>query len=224
MPSFFGPSTPDVEREETIDRLAAALAMGDHLPPPEGLVSASAERDGRRPLVVRTFLPGASPAAIAVALPGFVSFGFDTLDCRVFVAWEGDFLDMGPAWARKGETLPRLLGRVFLEAGRGALALRIGDADREPEYRYRGHVLRRGEAPELRFDVDGVPVALRAAARRDGLGLVLSYSVEGDGPCFLDVAGLTGVRVECGAGAIEGERLRVVAREFAVTLVPEAPR
>lgn len=220
MPLFFG-STPPGETERRIDELAAALALGDHLPPPDGLVSASAERDTRRPIVVRAFLPGASPAAIAVGLEGFVSYGFDTLDCRVFVAWEGDFLDMAPAWAQKGETLPRLLGKVFLEAKPGALALRRGDASRDPVYRYRGHALAAGESPELRFDVDGAPVALRAEALDGGLGLRLRYRAEGDGPFFLMGADIPGARVACEPGTREGSHFRVASREFAVTIVPE---
>jgi hypothetical protein len=222
MPLFFG-STPPFERERRIDELSAALALGDHLPPPDGLAATSAERETRRPVVVRTFLPGASPAAIAVGLEGLVSYGFDTLDCRVFVAWEGDFLDMGPAWAQKGETLPRLLGRVFLDANKGgALALRVGEVkERAPIYRYRGHALARGSSPELLFDVDGVPVRLRVEPLADRLGLALRYRVDGDGPVFLAGAALPGVRVACEPGARAGDSFRVDAREFTVTIEPE---
>ena len=49
----------------------------------------------RRPQVQRIFLPDASPAAIAVALPGDLSFCFDASECRLRYVWKGGFID-GP--------------------------------------------------------------------------------------------------------------------------------
>ena len=60
-------------------------------------------------------MPDSGPAAIALALPGLINLCWDSDPCRPRYAWEGDFLDMRPAWKQKGETLPTLLGSRFLE-------------------------------------------------------------------------------------------------------------
>src|SRR5687767_5561030 len=50
----------------------------------------------RRPQVLRIFMPDASPAAIAVALPGDLSFCFDASECRLRYVWKGGFIDGFP--------------------------------------------------------------------------------------------------------------------------------
>ena len=39
--------------------------------------------------LVRTFMPGSSPAAIAVALPGGHAYCWDAGNCRLRYAWQG---------------------------------------------------------------------------------------------------------------------------------------
>jgi hypothetical protein len=44
-------------------------------------------------MMYRMFMPGASPAAIAVALPGQDSLCWDAGQCRFRYAWSGGFVD-----------------------------------------------------------------------------------------------------------------------------------
>ena len=52
----------------------------------------------RRPLLYRIFMPDASPAAIAVALPHGVSYCWDAGTCHLRYAWIGGFVDPMPVW------------------------------------------------------------------------------------------------------------------------------
>ena len=47
-----------------------------------------------KPVVYRTYLPDAPSRAIAVGLPGDLSFGFDAQHCRLLYAWKGGFIDV----------------------------------------------------------------------------------------------------------------------------------
>jgi hypothetical protein len=140
-----------------------------------------------------------------------VNYGFDTVDCRVRYAWDGDFLDMRPQWAVKGETLPKILGRIFWRTGPD-FGVRIGDPAMAAPPRFRGHRVREG-LPELYYDVattderaTGSPpirVDERIEAAPSGLGLVHHYEVGESAAAIRFVArGCTGgtVRVLDGSG------------------------
>jgi len=218
MPRYF--AAMDLEETRArIEELRAALSLGENLPPPEGIGGgATATIHARRPIVLRTFLPDASPAAIAIGLEKLVSCAFDTLDCRLLYAWEGDFLDMAPAWAQKGETLPKLLGHVFFRSGKSGLALRVGDPARAAAYRYRGHAMT-AKGPEIFFTADGVGASVRFAPLADRLGIRLDYRVSSlDAPLFL--AGADGVA--CEGAEREGDVFRVTRKEFTVTIAETA--
>jgi cytochrome c551/c552 len=74
------------------------------------------DQGGRRPRVQRIFLPDASPAAIAVALPGDFSYVFDAAECRVRYVWQGGFMDGNPYWKGNGSSLAEIQGeRVYQE-------------------------------------------------------------------------------------------------------------
>ena len=85
MPAFFT-GMPIAEREEKISRILAALSAGKSMPAPEGLSEDSRAyllqvRD--EPVVFRGFITECSPRAIAVGLPGMMSYCFDAEACAV---------------------------------------------------------------------------------------------------------------------------------------------
>jgi cytochrome c551/c552 len=106
----------------------------------------------RRPQVLRIFMPDASPGAIAVALPGDLSFCFDATECRLRYVWKGGFIDGFPYWKANGSSLAKLDGKVvYREASHPLVVMtsvtippkflgyRIGK-DGIPTFRYRNHV------------------------------------------------------------------------------------
>lgn len=214
MPTFFA-DTPDAEAEEKIASLWECLRAGTGMPLPAGLGESRPDlllvKD--EPVVLRTFMPDASPRSIAVGFPGLVSICFDAGECRLRYAWFGDFLDVTPVWGGRGGEPARPLGERFFNAP-DAFPLRIGDPDREPVRRFHGYRLVE-KTPEFRYAVDGVEIAERITplAGTAALGLVRRFDV---GPTAADVWFLAGGAKALALSSTQGEwagggRLRIPA-------------
>ncbi|HEV3443216.1 MAG TPA: hypothetical protein VG099_01170, partial [Gemmataceae bacterium] len=89
--------------------LGKTLPLPEGLEPPPGLVLSVKNR----PILLRTFMPDASPRALAVGFPGGISVAFDLTTCRLAYAWSGAFLDAAPVWDGRGGNPARLLGPRF---------------------------------------------------------------------------------------------------------------
>lgn len=161
----------------TVDDLSVGIpvqgAVGDApaaVPPGEDLFIE--QRNGAvikvldRPVVYRTYLPDAPSRAIAVGLPGGLSFGFDAQNCRLLYAWQGGFLDVSRSWTGFGGWYSKLLGEKFYVAPK-AFPLRIGDPQKEPEVQFKGYDLVDGY-PVFKYLVDGIPVRHWIAIRELG--------------------------------------------------------
>jgi azurin len=129
-----------------------------------------------RPMVRRMFLPQASPAAIAVALPGGLNLCWDAGPCRLRYVWRGDFLSADAHFEGKGQALARLGGPVCLSA---PAVFPVRPGGREPEVvAFRGYALNAG-LPTFEYNVDGKLV-------KEG------FSVDGDTLIrWFQVAGMT---------------------------------
>ena len=94
--------------------------------------------------LVRTFMPGSSPAAIAVALPGGHAYCWDAGNSRLRYIWRDGFIQRNGSYGR-WRTLPTLLGSVYY---------------REPQFPFR-FADKPGEVPETKFlgyrFIDGIP-------------------------------------------------------------------
>jgi len=104
-----------------------------------------------RPMVRRTFLPLASPAAIAVALPGDINLCWDAGPCRLRYGWFGPFLDAEAHFKGKGQALARLGAPVAWSAP-DTFPIRFGG--RLPKHvAFRGYALQSG-MPTFEYSVD----------------------------------------------------------------------
>jgi hypothetical protein len=173
MPDFFA-SKPPQEAEKEVHRLLQALAMGPKMPDPPGwhgdprtyfIVVSNA------PVVQRCFLPDCSPRAIAVGMPGGVSYAFDAASCQLRYAWSGDFLDAKPTWTWRGGMPPRVLGKKFYVAPNPG-GLRVGDGAAAAEFR--GYELENGY-PKFTYDLGGATVSL--LVKQDKSDLLCAYEV-----------------------------------------------
>lgn len=208
MPNFFA-SVPEAEAERAIDLLWACLAAGRDIPLPEGLETAHTHLVGvhETPVVLRTYLPEASPAAIAVGLPGGISYCFDADECRLRYAWRGDFLDMTPAWSGRGGLPAIPAGKRFYTAPDG-FPLRFGG--RPPgRPRFRGYALVQGH-PEFRYEVDGIEIRQRVSVLASGFLISFELSPTPQRVEFR-IGRPAGVRITPLEGTVEGEWLRLGA-------------
>ncbi|MEM7305355.1 MAG: hypothetical protein AAF682_01730 [Planctomycetota bacterium] len=177
MPSFAGAggastltTVLDGDLAAQVDALWGYFALGDFMPPPEGV---SARRGlqlavNERPRVLRTFLAEAGSRGIAVGFPAGVHFGFDAQGSRLVDAWRGDFLDASGAWAGRGGSVSGGTGPSLWKAPGGPPLFLIGEgepelvglADIDPRdlgYRFDGY----------RLEPDGAPVFEYSIARGD---------------------------------------------------------
>lgn len=71
-----------------------------------------------RPVIYRTFMPGASPAAFAVALPGNHYFCWDAGECRLRYVWtKGGFIKSNQAhWSSNGKPVAEFNGTPYYRA------------------------------------------------------------------------------------------------------------
>lgn len=186
MPAYFGGSD-DRQSAEVLSDFWSAFASASSLPPPSGFEAAGAELGSEamplprdRAIVVRWDMPEASPAAIAVGLPGGVSYCFDAGESRLRYAWRGGFLDMSRTLLSKKnrETnlteTAKILGEVFFRED--AFPLRVGDRRRIPQRRFRGYRLVES-VPEFRYEADDVMVYERILA--SGGVLVRQFELHG---------------------------------------------
>ena len=127
-----------------------------------------------RPMVRRMFLPQASPAAIAVALPGDLNLCWDAGPCRLRYLWRGVFLDAEKHFTSKGQSLARLGGPVVATAPEG-FPVTIGGRAAQ-EVRFRGYTLDQG-LPTFLYTVDGQLIKEGFAA--DGGSLIRRFQVPG---------------------------------------------
>lgn len=70
-----------------------------------------------RPKMQRIFMPEAGPAAIAVALPGELSYCWDATICRLRYVWKGQFIDPMPVYRGNGNGLAKIMGKVVFHTG-----------------------------------------------------------------------------------------------------------
>lgn len=167
MPSYFADNA-DPASGLAIANLWAAFRSAADLPPPFGFRLADASRGGEtrpvpvdRAVVIRWDMPEASPAAIAVGLPGGVSYCFDAGESRLRYAWRGGFVDMTRTLLSKKNRQTNLtetaeiVGEIFFREG--PAPIRVGDRERIPQRQFRGYRLV-DSLPEFHYLLDGVDV------------------------------------------------------------------
>jgi azurin len=120
------------------------------------------------PYLYRVFIDGASPAAIAVRLPGSLAYCWDAGTCRLRFAWKGGFLDNSDLWKGKGDALARVIGEVFFKDS--AFPFSFEEDGISPRVAYKGYKLIK-RYPEFHYTINGTDVyeLIKPATKGDGL-------------------------------------------------------
>lgn len=146
----------------------------------EGLIVQAIDQ----PIIYRTYLPGATSRAIAVGLPGDVSYAFDATECRLLYFWKGGFLDFKRSWAGYGGWYSKLIGKKFFKASTN-FPLRF-ERMKSPEVRFLGYRTD-GELPTFNYQVNGVSVGQTIGYQSKNRTIVLSFQIpDAEGPIYFD--------------------------------------
>lgn len=154
------------------------------------------------PVVYRTFMPGASPAAFAVALPGNQYYCWDAGECRLRYVWtKGGFIRGNQVhWSSNGKRVAEFSGVPYYRAKSSLLQREdyplLADTNRKTPFydteealdfpiviegvselpRYRGYRLLDGY-PEFRSTLGEYEIRESIRSTSDNLGIVRSFSV-----------------------------------------------
>ena len=172
------------------------------------------------PYLIRTFMTGASPAAIAVNLPDSISYCWDAGECRLRYAWKGGFLSRADLWKRKGNETVVVAGRVFFRDETTYPFLLSGEKN-APAVRFKGYRLV-DRYPEFHYQIDDIDVHELIRPTPDGSGLTRRFTMTGvtRDIWFLKTSSRN-VEIHSSAGRWAGNRLVLTPREagtFTVTI------
>ena len=171
------------------------------------------------PYHYRVFIDGASPAAVAVALPGEVSYCWDAGTSYLRFAWTGGFLDNSDLWKGKGDAEAKVVGDIFFRSTSG-FPFRIGDKDPE-KVAYKGYRLI-NRYPEFHYRIDGTDVYELIRPKSDSSGLERSFRIpEASASVTFRTSRDEGVSYEASAGVWKQGVLELTAgqaRSFTVTM------
>lgn len=172
------------------------------------------------PYFYRVFIDGASPAAIAVSLPGDLSYCWDAGTCKLRFAWSGGFLDNSELWKGKGDVSAKVVGNVFFR-DKTQFPLLFSADNKAPILDYKGYKLM-NRYPEFHYSVNGVDVYELILPNADGKGLVRTFRIpEVKSTVWFNTDPFDGVKYESSAGSWEGNRLKLTskqAKKFSITM------
>ncbi|PKK35185.1 hypothetical protein BWI96_18430 [Siphonobacter sp. SORGH_AS_0500] len=109
------------------------------------------------PLLYRTWVSGASPAAIVVSFDGNSSYCWDAGQCRLRYAWTGGFVDNSEQWYSKGDKFTKIIGDVYWKEDSLNYPIRVGTPEHIPVVKFLGYKLK-DRLPTFRYLVDGIEI------------------------------------------------------------------
>ena len=166
----------------------------------------------RRPQVQRIFLPDASPAAIAVALPGDLSYCFDATECRLRYVWKGGFVDGAPYWKANGSSLGKLDGEVVFRDPDHPLT--PGTADPLSTPKFLGYQVGKDGLPTFRYRRGGVTWTETIRPLPDGKGIERAFTTDGKVPLAVTIGAEVEIKSSTGSFAITAEQSKSFTLTF----------
>ena len=204
------------------------------------------------PVVYRTFMPGASPAAFAVALPGNHYYCWDAGECRLRYAWsKGGFIRGNQVhWSSNGKPVAKFNGLPYYRARSSKLKpedyehlaetarnspfydtteavdfpIKIEGVDAFPKYK--GYRLIKGY-PEFIYKIGDYEIRELIRTSDNNLGITRKFYVSPKPPLTFKVTLDESSIYSCSAGSISSDgTLKLTAKqamEFDLTIIEKNP-
>ena len=172
------------------------------------------------PYIYRVFIDGASPAAIAVSLPGDLSYCWDAGTCKMRFAWSGGFLDNSELWKGKGDVSAKVVGKVFFR-DKTQFPLLFSTGNIEPKLDYKGYKLI-NRYPEFHYTLNGVDVYEMILPKKDGTGLIRKFRIpDVKSTIWFNTNPADGISYDASGGKWEKNKLKLSpkqAMKFSITM------
>ena len=166
-----------------------------------------------RPRVQRIFMPDAGPAAIAVAMPGTLSYCWDAGNCQLRYTWRGQFIDPWPVWKGNGNGLASIKGHILFKAAPDQSTHLMSGNSAPGNRKFLGYRLVDG-LPEFRYRVDSVEVTELIKPIPGDIGVTQVFSIHGaDGMLRFHLSQGAGLSYQSSAGQVIDNELHVSASE-----------
>ncbi|WP_442508883.1 c-type cytochrome [Novipirellula sp. SH528] len=173
MPTFFvdGKSPrPDLLDGDPKQQIAAMWTYLNALPKhplPSKIEKSRAENyelsPTDRPMILRTFMPGAGTHAIAVGFPEQVHFAFDAEQVRLATTWRGRFLDAQGTWFVRSAPPADPLGNDVANFPSGfsfaELKLENDPWPLQSDVRFGGYRINANQTPEFLYRYAGIEIS-----------------------------------------------------------------
>ncbi|MFT6619454.1 MAG: c-type cytochrome [Verrucomicrobiia bacterium] len=204
------------------------------------------------PVVYRTFMPGASPAAFAVALPGDQFYCWDAGECRLRYVWaKGGFIRGNRVhWSSNGKPVAEFNGVPYYRARSSLLNPEdyehLADTTRETPFydtseaddfpiklegsserpRYKGYRLV-GGYPEFRYQLGQYVIRELITTSANQLGIDRAFSVTPPTPLTVSLTPTEHAITSTSVGTITADRLLLLtekqSQNFTITIVEKNP-
>jgi hypothetical protein len=172
------------------------------------------------PYIYRVFIDGASPAAIAVSLPGDLSYCWDAGTCKLRFAWSGGFLDNSELWKGKGDVSAKVVGNVFFR-DKTNFPLSFSADNKAQKLDYRGYKLI-NRYPEFHYTINGIDVYELILPKANHKGLNRTFRIPNvKNTVWFNTDSFDGIQYEASTGTWEGNRLKLTPKEatkFSMTM------
>jgi len=157
-----------------------ALEKDTHIPPASRVIKNANGADHPYPLkppyYYRTYIEGASPAAIIVRLPGDLAFCWDAGTCGFRFAWQGKFVDQQAIWKGHKDAKAEILGQVFYTEQAGS-PIEIVGIDPKLQKKFKGYKLVDGGYLEFHYQIGQVHVYETLKESSDATGIIRAFRV-----------------------------------------------
>lgn len=153
----------------------------------------------KRPQVQRMFLPDASPAAIAVALPGDLSYCFDAGKCRLRYVWKGGFIDGWPYWRSNGSSMAKIDGeKIYTEE---TFTFSTLTKKLPPPPKFHGYSVDKEGLPTFRYSHLGINWTETIKPLADGTGIERHFTCDLTTPLLVNEQ--EGVEITSSTGSLK---------------------
>lgn len=128
------------------------------------------------PYYYRTYIDGASPAAIIMHLPHQLSYCWDAASCRFVFAWQGDFVDNTAIWKGHKDAKAEILGHVFYRE-KQSLPIEVIGRNKLDKVAFRGYKLIEGGYLEFHYRLGELDVYETIKESDHGNSLVREFRI-----------------------------------------------
>ncbi|MDI9876056.1 plastocyanin/azurin family copper-binding protein [Flectobacillus rivi] len=147
---------PPFEKDTNIPESQRSGTGNEHAHHGHGMPSSPHPYPIEFPMLYRTFMPEASPAAIAVALTPTESYCWDAGKCYLRYFWTGGFVDNAEQWKGNGSKLTKVEGEIYWREKQ--FPFTIGTKKSVPKVDFKGYKLKK-RLPTFEYTLDGIKVA-----------------------------------------------------------------